>query len=101
MNSFKYEFSTDSLCWKSEQNNVLKMLACSSLPVSSTPELKHWIETIAQTHFTRYTKYKFIAHSQIDKKRKIQNLKGWWNLEKYAYCLSTIQKIMENLTCLL
>ena len=27
---------TDSLCWKSEQNSVLKILACPSLPVSST-----------------------------------------------------------------
>ena len=47
---------TDSLYWKNEQISVLKMLACSSLPVSSTSELKHLIGTIAQTHFTRCTK---------------------------------------------
>ena len=41
------------------------MLICPSLPVSSTPELKHWIET--QTQITRYTGWKFKADSEIEK----------------------------------
>ena len=67
-----------NLCWKIEQNNGLKMLACPSLPVSPTRELKHWIERIAEAHL-RYTKWKFNADSQIEI-WKVQNSRVGRNL---------------------
>ena len=83
---------TDSLCWKSEQNNVLKMLACPSLPVSSTRELKHWIETIAQTHFTQDRNLMQILRVKKKEKFKNSNVGGWFKLEMYQLFLRTVIK---------